>query len=120
MLAPELQRLSEAIQNLRGLAELRSLLEYGPGALPVRHAKRLTAEAQELVRPPHNHRRPCSHERAVGLPRKRSPRCLIQRSRVGRRTAGRARHLLLARSSTPPLEPWQLNAALVDPETDQL
>ena len=45
MLAPELQRLSQAIENLRGLAERRSLLEYRPGALPVRHAKRLAAEA---------------------------------------------------------------------------
>jgi hypothetical protein len=45
MLAPELQRLSQAIENLRGLAELRGLLEEGACALPVRHAKRLAAEA---------------------------------------------------------------------------
>ena len=45
MLAPELQRLAQAIENLSALAELRCLLEYGPGALPVRHAKRLAAEA---------------------------------------------------------------------------
>ena len=38
MLAPELHRLSQAVENLRGLAELRRLLEDRPGALPVRVA----------------------------------------------------------------------------------
>ena len=45
MLAPELQRLSQAVENLRGLAELRGLLEEGAGALPIRCGKRLAAEA---------------------------------------------------------------------------
>ena len=45
MLAPELQRLSQAVENLRGLAELRGLLEEGAGALPVRCRERLAAEA---------------------------------------------------------------------------
>ena len=45
MLAPELHRLAQAIENLSALAERRRVLEYRPGALPVRDAKRLAAEA---------------------------------------------------------------------------
>ena len=44
MVARELQRLSQAIEHLSGLAERRRLLEYRPGAIPVRQAKRLAAE----------------------------------------------------------------------------
>jgi hypothetical protein len=69
MLAAELQRLPEAVENLRGLAEPRSLLKEGPGVLPVRCRERLAAEAEEFVSRRRTHRRPCSHERAVGLPR---------------------------------------------------
>ena len=87
MLAPELQRLSQAIENLSALAQLRRLLEYRPGALPVRDAKRLAAEAYELVSPRHTHRRPCSHARAVGLPRKRW-RVVQERCRPGRAGGG--------------------------------
>ena len=57
MLAPELQRLSQAVENLRGLAELRGLLEEGAGALPVRCRERLAAEATELVSRRDTHRR---------------------------------------------------------------
>lgn len=45
MLAPELQRLSQAVENLSALAELRRLLEEGSGALPIRCRERLAAEA---------------------------------------------------------------------------
>ena len=45
MLAPELQRLSQAVENLRGLADLGSLLEEGAGTLPIRCRERLAAEA---------------------------------------------------------------------------
>ena len=45
MLTPELQRLSQAVENLGALAELRGLLEEDAGALPVRCGKRLAAEA---------------------------------------------------------------------------
>ena len=44
-LAPELQRLTQAIQNLGALAKRRRLLEHRSSALPVRDAKRLAAEA---------------------------------------------------------------------------
>jgi hypothetical protein len=57
MLAPELQRLAKAIENLGGLAELRGLLEERAGALPLRGGKCLAAEAQELVSGRNTHRR---------------------------------------------------------------
>ncbi len=57
MLTPELQRLSQAVENLGGLAELGGLLEEGAGALPVRCGKRLAAEAEELVSRRDTHRR---------------------------------------------------------------
>lgn len=56
MLAPELQQLSETVENLRGLAELRGLLEEGACA-PISYGKRLAAEANELIRPRDTHRR---------------------------------------------------------------
>ena len=45
MLAPKLQRLSQAIENLSALVYRRRLLEHRAGALPVRDAKRHAAEA---------------------------------------------------------------------------
>jgi hypothetical protein len=45
MLIPELQRLSQTVENLGALAELRGLLEDGAGALPVPCGKSLAAKA---------------------------------------------------------------------------
>jgi hypothetical protein len=45
MLATELHRLAQTVEDLGGLAERRRLLEHGPCPLPVRSAERLAAEA---------------------------------------------------------------------------
>ena len=49
MLATELQRLAQTVENLGRLTELGGLLEEVAGALPVRCGQRLAAEPQQLV-----------------------------------------------------------------------
>lgn len=50
MLACELERLSQAVESLRGLAEVGGLFEQGARTLPIGRGERLAAEAHQVVR----------------------------------------------------------------------